>query len=368
MDQNSEENVLRLKQGQNSYSSDSDADIQTSDQMKTIRKVSTRRQLRRKKCIKEGILLKQTSSSFQRWKQRYFKLKSCRLFYAKTEDSEIFNEIDLNGCSVAETSHKNINCSFSVIGSTYQLILCAETRKGMDEWITAIRAQKNHQLYSPDQSALESVMEGHNWYACAHSRPTYCNVCREALSGVTNHGLSCDVCTFKAHKKCASRATASCKWSNLSSTGKNIVEDEDGIYIIHQWLEGNLPVNAKCVVCEKTCGSVLRLQDWKCLWCRSVVSFSHLHTSRNRDDVIDDVGTLILSNPYANSMYTRIFTSFYRHTNCYSFLRFQRLLDRVANASMSWSTTSVRQFSKRGQSRREVFTTIPTIPESGPGL
>ena len=40
----------------------------------------------------------------------------------------------------------------------------------------------------------------------------------------------------------------------------------------HQWMEGNLPVSAKCVVCDKTCGSVLRLQDWRCLWCRAMVS------------------------------------------------------------------------------------------------
>ena len=39
----------------------------------------------------------------------------------------------------------------------------------------------------------------------------------------------------------------------------------------HQWLEGNLPVSAKCSVCDKTCGSVLRLQDWRCLWCKSMV-------------------------------------------------------------------------------------------------
>lgn len=39
----------------------------------------------------------------------------------------------------------------------------------------------------------------------------------------------------------------------------------------HQWLEGNLPVSAKCAVCDKTCGSVLRLQDWKCLWCKTMV-------------------------------------------------------------------------------------------------
>lgn len=40
----------------------------------------------------------------------------------------------------------------------------------------------------------------------------------------------------------------------------------------HQWLEGNLPVSAKCTVCDKTCGSVLRLQDWRCLWCKAMVS------------------------------------------------------------------------------------------------
>ncbi|KAI5693817.1 hypothetical protein M8J75_006116 [Diaphorina citri] len=39
----------------------------------------------------------------------------------------------------------------------------------------------------------------------------------------------------------------------------------------HQWMEGNLPVSAKCAVCERTCGSVLRLQDWRCLWCKATV-------------------------------------------------------------------------------------------------
>ena len=31
-----------------------------------------------------------------------------------------------------------------------------------------------------------------NWYTCSHAQPTYCNVCRETLSGVTSHGLSFD--------------------------------------------------------------------------------------------------------------------------------------------------------------------------------
>ena len=49
----------------------------------------------------------------------------------------------------------------------------------------------------------------------------------------------------------------------------------------HQWLEGNLPVSAKCAVCDKTCGSVLRLQDWKCLWCKAMVgAMNHVQASR----------------------------------------------------------------------------------------
>lgn len=39
----------------------------------------------------------------------------------------------------------------------------------------------------------------------------------------------------------------------------------------HQWMEGNLPVSSTCMICKKTCGSVLRLQDWRCLWCRATV-------------------------------------------------------------------------------------------------
>ena len=42
----------------------------------------------------------------------------------------------------------------------------------------------------------------------------------------------------------------------------------------HQWLEGNLPVSAKCTVCDKTCGSVLKLQDCRCLWCKAMVRTS----------------------------------------------------------------------------------------------
>ena len=52
----------------------------------------------------------------------------------------------------------------------------------------------------------------HHWFACSHARPTYCNVCHDALGGVTSRGLSCEVCKFKAHKRCAVYAPNNCKW------------------------------------------------------------------------------------------------------------------------------------------------------------
>ncbi|XP_071980761.1 diacylglycerol kinase eta-like isoform X3 [Engystomops pustulosus] len=240
---------------------------------KLIRKVSTSGQIRSKKSVKEGILLKQTSS-FQRWKRRYFKLRGRTLYYAKDSKSLIFDEVDLSDASVAETSTKNINNSFTVITPFRKLILCAENRKEMEDWIGAIKSVQKWDLNETTQFNMEHFSGMHNWYACSHARPTFCNVCREALSGVTSHGLSCEVCKFKAHKRCAVRATNNCKWTTLASVANDIIEDEDGVRMPHQWLEGNLPVSAKCAVCDKTCGSVRKLQDWRCLWCKAIVHSS----------------------------------------------------------------------------------------------
>ncbi|XP_016531705.1 diacylglycerol kinase eta-like isoform X1 [Poecilia formosa] len=98
-------------------SSDSEGE-QEETSHKLIRKVSTSGQIRAKKSVKEGILLKQTSS-FQRWKRRYFKLRGRTLYYAKDCKSLIFDEVDLSDASVAETSTKNINNSFTVSKSRF---------------------------------------------------------------------------------------------------------------------------------------------------------------------------------------------------------------------------------------------------------
>uniref|UniRef100_A0A9L0TKV8 Diacylglycerol kinase n=1 Tax=Equus caballus TaxID=9796 RepID=A0A9L0TKV8_HORSE len=248
----------------------SDSEAEQEGPQKLIRKVSTSGQIRTKTSIKEGQLLKQTSS-FQRWKKRYFKLRGRTLYYAKDSKSLIFDEVDLSDASVAEASTKNANNSFTIITPFRRLMLCAENRKEMEDWISSLKSVQTREPYEVAQFNVEHFSGMHNWYACSHARPTFCNVCRESLSGVTSHGLSCEVCKFKAHKRCAVRATNNCKWTTLASIGKDIIEDEDGVAMPHQWLEGNLPVSAKCAVCDKTCGSVLRLQDWKCLWCKTMV-------------------------------------------------------------------------------------------------
>ncbi|XP_063763002.1 diacylglycerol kinase delta-like [Eleginops maclovinus] len=251
-------------------SSDSEPEQEPGSLQKLIRKVSTSGQIRSKTVLKEGFLQKQTNS-FQRWKRRYFKLRGRTLYYAQTAKSIIFDEVDLTDASVAESSTKNVNNSFTVITPCRRLTLVADSRKEMEEWMAALRSVQNTHNYESTQYSMDHFSGTHNWFACSHARPTYCNVCREALGGVTSTGLSCEVCKFKAHKRCAIRATNNCKWTTLASIGKDIIEDEDGVSMPHQWLEGNLSVSAKCSVCEKTCGSVLRLQDLKCLWCKAMV-------------------------------------------------------------------------------------------------
>ncbi|EDW59568.2 uncharacterized protein Dvir_GJ10956, isoform D [Drosophila virilis] len=145
----------------------------------------------------------------------------------------------------------------------------------MEDWLGSLKTATAPQRPRGDSFLIDQhdiLSNHHHWYATSHARPTYCNVCRDALSGVTSHGLSCEVCKCKVHKRCAAKAIANCKWTTLATVGKDIIEQPDGSIIMpHQWMEGNLPVSAICAVCKKTCGSVLRLQDWRCLWCRDTV-------------------------------------------------------------------------------------------------
>ncbi|XP_032237664.2 diacylglycerol kinase eta isoform X2 [Nematostella vectensis] len=225
-------------------------------------------------CIKEGHLMKQTGS-FQRWKRRYFKLREgSKLFYAKRNDDTIFNEIDLQDVSVAECSIRNVNNSFTVITPFRSLVLCADSRQEMEEWLGCLKSSNKKR--SSQSDLLDQISGLHNWYSCAHARPTFCNVCKDILSGVTSKGLSCEVCRFKSHKRCAAKAPNNCKWTTMQAIRKDNedCDNSDPMSMPHQWLEGNLTPGARCTVCERPCGSKRRLLDFRCLWCNMTVHHS----------------------------------------------------------------------------------------------
>ncbi|XP_075980108.1 diacylglycerol kinase eta isoform X2 [Anticarsia gemmatalis] len=249
-------------------STDSDNDT---ERKQLLRRISTSKCVGRLPVVKEGYLMKQTRS-FQRWQRRYFRLRGRTLYYAKEKDSQLWDEYELEDATFAECSINNANHSFQVITASRCLVLCADSRNEMESWAGALRGALHRGADVADLVARLSSGD-HHWYAATHARPTFCNVCREPLGALgTAHALACELCKFKAHKRCASRAPPSCKWSTLASLGPHLVEDVEGNIIMpHQWLEGNLPVAAKCDVCDKTCGSVLRLQDFRCVWCRRCV-------------------------------------------------------------------------------------------------
>lgn len=126
----------------------------------------------------------------------------------------------------------NINFVFTqLITPSKTLVLAAESRREMEEWEQKIKAAaSSRDFFEPGISDQHDFLSGHhNWYATSHARPTYCNVCRDALSGVTSHGLSCEICKYKVHKRCAAKTIPNCKWTTLASVGKDIIEDEDGV-------------------------------------------------------------------------------------------------------------------------------------------
>uniref|UniRef100_A0A3Q0REK9 Diacylglycerol kinase n=1 Tax=Amphilophus citrinellus TaxID=61819 RepID=A0A3Q0REK9_AMPCI len=146
----------------------------------------------------------------------------------QAEEERAGNSVSLFSYSICLTTSCPPLC-LQVITPFRRLILCAENRKEMEDWISSLKSVQSREHYETAQFNVEHFSGMHNWYACSHARPTFCNVCKDSLSGVTSHGLSCEVCKFKAHKRCAVRATNNCKWTTLASIGKDIIEDEDGV-------------------------------------------------------------------------------------------------------------------------------------------
>ena len=48
------------------------------------------------------------------------------------------------------------------------------------------------------------------------------------------HYVIFSVCKFKAHKRCAVKASSNCKWTTLAAIGAEIIEEEDGVSVLSQ--------------------------------------------------------------------------------------------------------------------------------------
>lgn len=62
------------------------------------------------------------------------------------------------------------------------LVLCGESRQEMEDWLNSLRAMGENRPQT-DSGVTEMLSGNHHWYATSHARPTYCNVCRDALYG-----------------------------------------------------------------------------------------------------------------------------------------------------------------------------------------
>ncbi|KAF2355259.1 Pleckstrin domain [Trinorchestia longiramus] len=72
--------VEKVHDGDDAESSESEVENESGKPFH--RRISTNKDIKCSVSIKEGYLLKQTSS-FQRWRRRYFKLKGRKLYYSK---------------------------------------------------------------------------------------------------------------------------------------------------------------------------------------------------------------------------------------------------------------------------------------------
>ena len=143
-----------------------------------------------------------------KWKRYFFKLRGKKLFYANNPEADLFYEIDLSDVIIAESGNKNKSCSFEVrpfystrsfthfqVHNQQQVYeLSGSSRKDMDEWITAIKKVSSKEYYESDprRNFHMDVQGNHSWYVTNHARPTFCNVCHNALGSVMNNGLSCE--------------------------------------------------------------------------------------------------------------------------------------------------------------------------------
>lgn len=112
----------------------------------------------------------------------------------------------------------------------------------------------------------------------------YCNGCKRVIMGLSDAALECEVCGMHAHHGCHRSVGRTCKTlcvshESTAPTSKRSRQGEDGVMgdtaptvapalqqHHHQWLVGNLEVQATCCVCDGACASRFGLKGLRCLW------------------------------------------------------------------------------------------------------
>ncbi|XP_042639221.1 diacylglycerol kinase kappa [Orycteropus afer afer] len=183
-----------------------------------------------------------------------------------------FETIDLSHVALAEGSSRNLCHSFCVITPQRKVTLAASNRKDMEEWINVIKTVQQGEIRKIPAAENNPFLVGmHYWYSSHSSRNQHCNVCRESIPALSRNIIICEVCKVKSHRICALRASKDCKWNTLSITDDLLLPADEIKSMPHQWIEGNMSVSSQCAVCHENCGSYQRLQDFRCLWCNSIV-------------------------------------------------------------------------------------------------
>lgn len=107
------------------------------------------------------------------------------------------------------------------------------------------------------------AQSNHVWETSSQKGIFYCNICSKLISGwlSSSQMMECKICGAVKHYLCNTKEV---KCKQVVCSVSNAVHS-------HQWLDGNLPMNSICNVCQLTCGSIYGLDGSTCLWCQRAV-------------------------------------------------------------------------------------------------
>ncbi|KAF0301513.1 Diacylglycerol kinase epsilon [Amphibalanus amphitrite] len=115
---------------------------------------------------------------------------------------------------------------------------------------------------------------GHRWsHTGMFSQPSYCNICESLL--MTSRGAFCDACGVCACPTCVRPA-------NKQLTCKAVTSREASHK--HHWVQGNLPFDSTCEVCDSSVGDSPELTGQRCCWCHRTI---HDQCRKNISEVCD---------------------------------------------------------------------------------